>query len=132
MTTATELLLYKIFHLLHFALDLSIFTAAILFILAGCCHDQLRSSKRQLHMFNICIAMIVFSIINSVFSMLPLAPTYVTVLAAQVCTLQNFLEDVAQGQVAYSLVAFCIHQIGPQEWRNRSFLWFGYVLLYVF
>jgi hypothetical protein len=69
--------------------------------------------------------MIVFSIINSVFSMLPLAPTYETVLAAEVCTLQNFLQDVAQGQVAYSLVAFCIHQIGPQEWRNRSYLWFG-------
>ncbi len=72
--------------------------------------------------------MIVFAIINSVFAMIPLAPTYLTGLAVQVCTLQNFLEDVAQGQVAYSLLAFAIHQIGPNEWKNRSFLWFGYVL----
>jgi hypothetical protein len=61
---------------------------------------------------------------NSVFAMLPLASTYITILAAQVCTLQHFLEDIAQGQVAYSLLAFFIHQIGPKEWRNRSCLWF--------
>ncbi len=43
-----------------------------------------------------------------VFAMLPLAPTYITVLATQVCTRQHFPEDVAEGQVAYSSVAFCI------------------------
>ncbi|CAF1288863.1 unnamed protein product [Adineta steineri] len=57
--------------------------------------------------------------------MLPFAPTYTTVLIAQVCTLQHFFEDVAQGQVAYSLVVFCVHQNGPEEWKNRSYLWFG-------
>ncbi|CAF2441629.1 unnamed protein product [Rotaria sp. Silwood2] len=57
--------------------------------------------------------------------MLPLAPTYQTTLAVQMCTLQHFLEDIAQGQVAYAFVIFCMHQIGPQEWRKRSFLWFG-------
>ncbi|CAF3638646.1 unnamed protein product [Rotaria sordida] len=57
--------------------------------------------------------------------MLPLAPTYQTILAVRVCTLEHFLEDIAQGQVAYSFVIFCMHQIGPQEWRKKSLLWFG-------
>jgi hypothetical protein len=127
MSTQTELRVYKIFHLIRFILNVFIFISALLFLLGGCFHRQLRSSKRQWLMFNLCISMIVFAIINSVFAMIPLAPTYLTGLAAHICTLQNFLEDVAQGQVAYSLLAFAIHQIGPNEWKNRSFLWFGYV-----
>jgi hypothetical protein len=81
-------------------------------------------------MFNVFIAIIIFSIINSIFAMLPLAPTYLTGLAVQVCTLQHFLEDIVQGQVAYSLLAFAVHQIGPIEWKNRSFIWFGYVFYF--
>jgi quinol-cytochrome oxidoreductase complex cytochrome b subunit len=128
MSTNTEILVYQIFHIIRFILNVAIFFAALLFLLGGCFHNQLRSTKRQWLMFNLCIAMMIFAIINSVFAMLPLAPTYLTGLAVQVCTLQHFFEDVAQGQVAYSFVAFCIHQLGPQEWKNRSFIWFGYVL----
>jgi uncharacterized membrane protein len=124
MATTTELI-YLIFHLIRFIFSLAIFTSALLFLCGGCFHDQLRRSKRQWLMFNFCIAAIVFAIINAIFSMIPVAPTYILVLAAQLCTLQHFLEDVAQGQVAYSLVALAIHQTGPPEWKNRSYLWFG-------
>jgi uncharacterized membrane protein len=125
MSTDTEKLVYEIFHLIRLLLNFIIFVAALIFILSGCCHRQIRSSKRQWLMINICIAMIIFAIINSVFTMLPLAPTYLTGLAVQICTLQNYLGDVVQGQVAYSFVALCVHQIGAQEWRTRSLVWFG-------
>ena len=124
-STDTELLVYKIFHLIRFMFNIIIFLTTILFLLGGCCHQQLRSSKRQWFMFNICIAMIFFAIVNSVFAMLPLAPDYIPTVITKVCTLQHFLEDVVQGQVAYGLIAFGIHQLGPQEWKNRSFFWFG-------
>ena len=132
MATDTEKLVFLIFQFIRFLLNVNIFIAALLFLLIGCCHDRLRSSKRQWLMFNTCIAMMIFAIINSVFALLPLAPTYQTVLVGQVCTLQHFLEDVVQGQVAYSLLAFCIHQSGPQEWRNGSLIWFGYVFYKIF
>jgi hypothetical protein len=125
MSTETELVVYKAFHLIRFVLNVFIFFSALMFLLGGFLHHQLRSSKRQWMMFNVFISIIFFSIINSVFAMLPLAPTYLTGLAVQVCTLQHFLEDVVQGQVAYSLVALAIHQLGPREWKNRSLLWFG-------
>ncbi len=122
----------KAFHLILFLLNVIIFITALIFLLFACFHKEFRSSKRQWFIINIFIGIIIFSIINSIFTMLPLAPTYITDMLAQVCTLQNFLQDVAQGQVAYSLVAFCIHQSGPQQWRNRSFIWFGYVLFLKF
>ena len=125
MATETELAVYKAFHLIRFILNVFIFFSAWIFLLGGLLHHQLRSSKQQWMMFNIFISIIFFSVINSVFAMLPLAPTYQTVLIIQDCTLQHFLEDVVQGQVAYSLVAFAIHQLGPREWKNRSFIWFG-------
>jgi uncharacterized membrane protein len=128
MSTDTVKNVYISFQLIRFILSLCIFFAALIFLLGGYFHTQLRSSKRQWLIFNLCIAMMIFAIINSVFAMLTLAPTYQTILIIKVCTLQHYLEDVAQGQVAYSLVAFCVHQLGPQEWKNRSFIWFGYVL----
>ncbi len=81
-------------------------------------------------MFSICIGTIIFVIIDSVFAMLPVAPTYSAVLIIQVCILQHYLLDVIQEQVAYSFVNFGIHQIGAQEWEKRSFIWFEYVAFF--
>ncbi len=81
-------------------------------------------------MFSICIGMIIFTIIDSVFAMLSLASTYSIVLIIQFCTLQHYLIDIIQGQVAYSLLVYAIHRIGPQEWKNKIFIWFGYILLF--
>lgn len=125
MATNTEIVVYQIFHLIRFILNIINFFSALIFLLGGCFHYPLRSSKQQWCIFNISIGIMIFAIINAIFSMLPLAPTYITIIAIKICTLQHFLEDVAQGQVAYSLIAFGIHQIGPQEWKNRSLIWFG-------
>lgn len=127
MATNTDILVYQIFHIIRLILNIFIFFVALIFLLGGCFHQQLRSSKQQWFTLNIFIGIIIFSIINAFFAIIPVAPSYATVIAAKVCTLQHFLEDVAHGQVAYSFVAFGIHQMGPQEWRNRSILWFGYV-----
>ena len=125
MNTDTETLIYMIFHFIRFILNLFIFIGSLLYLISGSLDQQIRASKRQWHFFNISIGMICFSIINSVFSMLPLAPTYLTILIGEVCTLEHYFEDVVQGQIAYSLLAFAIHQLGPRYWRNESFIWFG-------
>lgn len=131
MNTDTETIVYMIFHFIRFILNVFIFIGSLLYLISGVLDQQMRLLKRQWHFFNISIGMICFAIINSVFSMLPLAPTYSTILIGEVCTLEHYFKDVVQGQVAYSLLAFAIHQLGPRYWRNESFIWFGYVLLII-
>ena len=126
MASDTEKQVYKIFHLVRFLLNVVLFFAALLLLLSGLRHRQIRTSKKQWLIFNLCLAIIVFATINSVFSMIPLAPTYLTRLVIDICTLQRFLEDVAQGQVAYAFIVLSLHRLGKEEWKRKSFLWFGY------
>ena len=125
MSTETEKQIYKVLHFLRFLLDVLLFVGALLFLLSGLRHPPSRAAKKQWLIFNLALAILVFATINAVFSLIPLAPTYPLPLLLTLCTQQRFLEDLAQGQVAYALLAVHFHRLGAVEWKRKSFFWFG-------